>query len=167
MTKSAPHNSNHGILKHLIRATFILATTKAVWLIELFTFVALVYTTPVYANSEASQNPCNSIDVLSSLLKNTTVVFPVPVEHELLNAIIAKLQGCFGEQGHPNHISLTTCWRRIFTLTIAGEHQPKTSYNLAMSNSNVLLVIISACFSDKTTDRKVSEVAFFPYLTPW
>ena len=44
-----------------------------------------------------------------SPLKTTPVVFDAPVEHEVLNAIAATLQGWVGEQGHLNHISPSTC----------------------------------------------------------
>ena len=65
VTKSAAHNYNRGMLEHLIGATFVLAIIKIVWLIALSTFMALMYTTPAYSNSDASQNPCNAMDVTS------------------------------------------------------------------------------------------------------
>ena len=109
MTKSALHDSNRGMLKRLIGATFISAITKAVWLIGLSTFVALMYTTPVYADSDASQNPCNSIDATSKYFGKHLHGIPETIKYEVLNAVVATMQGCVGERGDPNHIFPSTC----------------------------------------------------------
>ena len=42
-------------------------------------------------------------------LENTSTLFDAPVEREVLNTIVAILQGCAGEQGHPNHTYLSAC----------------------------------------------------------
>ena len=78
-------------------------------MIELFTSVALMYTTPAYTDSNMSQNPCNSMDATSYISKNTPEVFDVPIEHEVLYSIVATVQGWVREHGHPNHISPSTC----------------------------------------------------------
>ena len=49
------------------------------------------------------------MDAMSNSFGNTSVVFGAPVEHKVLNTIVATLQGWIGEQGHPNHISPCTC----------------------------------------------------------
>ena len=54
------------MLKYLIGATYILAITKAVWFIELSKSVALMYTTPAYADSDVSQNACTYMDTTSN-----------------------------------------------------------------------------------------------------
>ena len=54
----------------------------------------------------------------------------------------------WGTGSSQSHFSLHVHWRRIFGLMIAGEHQPKTSNSVAMSDSNAHLVSISTCLSD-------------------
>ena len=66
----------------------------------------------------------------------------------------------WGTRSLQSHLFFHMCWRGIFGLTITRKLQPKTSYSLAMFVSNALLVSISTCFSDETTGRKESEVAF-------
>ena len=148
--------------KCLIGATFVLEITKAVWLIELSTFVVLMYTTPAYADLDASQNPCNSIDAtLKSIGKYIRGISRSrrTSSSERRRCHSARMR--WGTGTSHSHFSLHMRWRRIFGLTIAGEHLPKMLYHLAMPDSNVCLVSVSTCFSDETTGRKVSsEVAF-------
>ena len=74
MASTTPlHNSKRGIVNRLIGATFDLAITKDTCILFQES-MALRYTTPVYATSEASQNPCNWMLTMQSYREIRSVI---------------------------------------------------------------------------------------------
>ena len=65
MGREAQHSSRRGMDKHLRGANFVLAVTN-VMKGGALEYTALMYTTAEYAASEASENPCRSVRMITA-----------------------------------------------------------------------------------------------------
>ena len=161
LDKTTPlHSSKRGIDNRLMGATLVLAMTNETYTFS-FKSMALRYTTPAYASSDASQNPCSWISSFLIGLGKYGLGMRCSLSAESSCRHLPQVfsMGAGTGWSQLRFFSHNSC-NNIFINIIAGEHQPITSNRRAMLDTRTRLLNSVSCSGKEIIGRKQSDCAF-------